>query len=423
MAKQSLAPYRSAFQASLPTFTARQPNMCIVQQSPPLTEETLRISVAYTAAALDEKSWNEVVGSEKFYAQTQHLRIIEESCKEGVQPVYVLVMDEEEAIAAIYFQVIDFHFSNALRNFQSAGENWQKKVLFQFLRLFKNTTIPLLQTGNLFFTGDSGIYIRPGYPENIKLSILNKVMQDDSWRDSLKMPIKATMFSNLCDSTRLDGLEELKFHDLETEPDLWMQIPAAWHDFSDYLGALSSKYRVRANKVFEKSRLLHLNTLTVQEITAQEQVLMQLYRNVADHATFNMTYLGDGYFPALKELYGDSLIIRTYEIDGQTVGFSSGFVIEGVYHLHFIGMDYPTNESIPLYHRMLFEFVKDALEHRCHKIHFGRTATEIKTTIGAVPEPMHAFLKMESGFINRQLPRLLRNFGATPYVQRHPFRT
>jgi cytochrome c2 len=396
--------------------------MCIVQQSPPLTEETLRISVAYSIAALDEKSWNEVVGPEKFYAQTQHLRIIEESCKDGVHPVYILVMDAEEAVAAIYFQVIDFHFSNALRNFQSAGIGWRKKALFQFLRLFSNTTIPLLQTGNLFFTGDNGIYIRPDYPEDTKLAILNKVMQDEGWRESLDRPIKATMFSNLCDSTRLDGLEELKFHDLETEPDLWMQVPDSLQDMSDYLGALSSKYRVRANKVFEKSGALRLNTLTAEEVSNQEQVLMQLYRNVADHATFNMTYLGAGYFPALKALYGDSVIIRTYELEGKAVGFSSGFVIEGVYHLHFIGMDYPTNELMPLYHRMLFEFVRDALEHRCYKIHFGRTATEIKTTIGAVPEPMHAFLKMESGFINCQLPRLLRNFGATPYVQRHPFR-
>jgi len=397
-------------------------HMCIVQQSPPLTEASLRISVAYSIAGLDEKLWNEVVGPDKFYAQTPHLRIIEENCKDGVYPIYILVMDDDEAVAAIYFQVINFHFSNALKNFQSAGKGWRKKALFQFLRLFSNTTIPLLQTGNLFFTGDNGIYIRPDYPEDTKLAILNKVMQDEGWRESLERPIKATMFSNLCDSTRLDGLEELKFHDLETEPDLWMQLLDSWEDFSDYLRALSSKYRVRANKVLEKTQALSVKTLTSEEVAAQEQVLMQLYRNVADHANFNMTYLGEGYFPAIKALYGDSAIIRTYELDGQTVGFSSGFIIEGVYHLHFIGMDYTINELMPLYHRMLFEFVKDALDHRCYKIHFGRTATEIKTTIGAVPEPMHAFLKMESGFINCQLPRLLRNYGATPYVQRHPFR-
>jgi hypothetical protein len=373
--------------------------------------------------ALNQCVWNELVGPEKFYAHAAHLQVVEESCGDTLTPLYVIVKHEEEPVAALYFQLLDFHFSNALKNFRSEHRNWSKQVLFQILRLFGSSKIPLLQSGNVFFTGDNGIYIKEGIPLSFKESILTKIMEDDSWRNQLPRAAKAFMISNLCDHTRMDGIDTLKFHDLETEPDLWMDIPPEWQDFSDYLSALSSKYRVRANKVFEKSHGLKIQDLSEEQITATEPILMQLYRNVANHAAFNMTYLGENYFLRMKQLYGGNMVIRSFTWKDQTIGFSSGFVSEGIYHLHFIGMDYKYNESLSLYHRMLFEFVRDAIELSCSRIHFGRTATEIKTTIGAIPESTHAYLKMQSTLINHQLPRLLKNFGATPYIQRHPFRS
>ena len=58
---------------------------------------------------------------------------------------------------------------------------------------------------------------------------------------------------------------------------------------------------------------------------------------------------------------------------------------------------------------MLLDFVRFAIEKGKRNIHFGRTATEIKTTIGAEPKALHAYLKMNNGLVNSTLPYFLKS--------------
>ena len=44
------------------------------------------------------------------------------------------------------------------------------------------------------------------------------------------------------------------FHPFVTEPDLFLQVRPHWHSYTDYLNSLSSKYRIRANKVLAVSQ-------------------------------------------------------------------------------------------------------------------------------------------------------------------------
>jgi hypothetical protein len=71
---------------------------------------------------------------------------------------------------------------------------------------------------------------------------------------------------------------------------------------------------------------------------------------------------------------------------------------------------------------MLLDFVKFAIEKEKYSIHFGRTATEIKTTIGAEPIPLHAYLKMSNRLMNASLPYFLKRIKPAEYVARNPFK-
>jgi hypothetical protein len=105
------------------------------------------------------------------------------------------------------------------------------------------------------------------------------------------------------------------------------------------------------------------------------------------------------------------------------VGFSCLFHVDpATLHVHYIGLNYEINASHKLYNRMLLDFVKFAIECRVQKVHFGRTATEIKSTIGAEPNPLQAYLKMNNRIMNASLPYFLKRIKPQEYTARNPFK-
>jgi hypothetical protein len=388
----------------------------------PVLNPSLNLLFYRSVNELDINAWNEVVDEAHFYARTSYLSVIEETLMDAVKPIYVLAYLGDVPVAAIYFQEIQFKFGNVLNNFKS-DQNGLKQTFTRWLfRAIKNKKVPLVQSGNLFFTGDCGFYFREGLSLDQRETVVKACMSAENWEKLVPGCSKAFMIGNVFNDSMHSDLENGGFHAFDTEPDLWMTIAPQWKNMGDYLSDLSSKYRVRANKVFSKTESVVISEMSSEEITLNENLLLKLYQQVADNADFNMGYLQKGYFVKMKELFGNTFHVLKYELEDKIVGFSSTFCINGIFHVHFIGIDYSINKNIPLYNRMLFESVKNAINGGCKEMHFGRTATEIKTTIGAVPKKMQNHLKFNFSLFNCMLPGLLRNFGTMPYVVRQPFK-
>ena len=397
--------------------------MCapICKTPPPLTGQyTFHVSEAI--GSIDADCWNDVVGDRFFFASTEHLSVVEKTAAQQLKPLYIMVNEGETTLAVIYLQQLTFSFENAVKNFQWKQPAWKSLLSWLTIRILSALKIPLLQTGNNFFTGDNGIYFSDGLSLDVKKEIIRQVMEVQPWKTKCSLRTTATMIGNLFRKVNLEGVKQLGFHPMDTEPDLWMEIPPHWESLGDFLSDLSSKYRVRSNKVMLGTEHLQINDLNIDEIARYEDELLGLYRQVAKSADFNMAYLQPGYFTAMKELYGNSFHVEVYRDGSKIAGFTSAFYVGEVAHAHYIGIDYAYNQQVPLYNRMLFEYIKEAIDRNCRHLHFGRTATEIKTTVGAQPIPMHGYLKLENRFLNRFLPLLLKNFGSGQYVQRHPFR-
>jgi hypothetical protein len=71
---------------------------------------------------------------------------------------------------------------------------------------------------------------------------------------------------------------------------------------------------------------------------------------------------------------------------------------------------------------MLLDVVQLAIQQNIHQIHFGRTATEIKSTIGAKPVLLNAYLKINNRFYNRITPYILKRIKAPAFTMRNPFK-
>lgn len=379
----------------------------------------------FISGAIDEirqDVWDKVVDDKHFYAKSDHLEVVEKTSSGTIQPYYLMVQQGGQTKAVMYFQQLTFSFENALSNFKWEKPYWKSLFTWITIHILSRLNIPLIQSGNIFFTGDSGIYFREDVDIASRMKIIQFVNHHPEWQQLLNKKASASMWGNLFQTVQLKDMKEDGYEQLETEPDLWMPFSEKWTGFPDYLNDLSSKYRVRAKKVMLLSQHLTEKTLTFSEVVQHESRLLELYHQVAGQADFNLAFLQKGYFSELKALYRDDLQIVAYFDGDELLAFTSAIFHGEIGHAHYMGIDYAKTKDLHLYNRMLLDYIRDGISRRCRYMHFGRTATEIKTTIGAQPIPMHGYLRLENPFLNRFLPILLNNYGSGNYVQRHPFR-
>jgi hypothetical protein len=94
-----------------------------------------------------------------------------------------------------------------------------------------------------------------------------------------------------------------------------------------------------------------------------------------------------------------------------------------VLETYFLGYDEHVQKEKMLYLNMLYNMTKFGIENQFKKIIFGRTALEIKSSIGAKPVVMSGFIYHTNTWINKMLPKIFPNLEPTlVWQQRHPFK-
>jgi hypothetical protein len=68
------------------------------------------------------------------------------------------------------------------------------------------------------------------------------------------------------------------------------------------------------------------------------------------------------------------------------------------------------------------EKAKLAIQHKLQLISFGRTALEIKSTVGAYPVDYRAFIRFENKIVNSLLYHVLPEKSGGDWIQRNPFK-
>jgi hypothetical protein len=109
-------------------------------------------------------------------------------------------------------------------------------------------------------------------------------------------------------------------------------------------------------------------------------------------------------------------------LDDEIVGFISGIVNNGSLDAHFVGIDYQLNKSHAIYQRMLYTYVEIAIEKKLKTVNFGRTASEIKSSVGAVPQDLTMYLRHKKTIKNRILKLFLQRVQPTAFQQKFPFK-
>jgi len=89
---------------------------------------------------------------------------------------------------------------------------------------------------------------------------------------------------------------------------------------------------------------------------------------------------------------------------------------------HFIGLDYVFNKEYAIYPRILNDYVRLGIEHHSKRINLGRTASEIKTTLGAKPEDLMCYFRHKRTITNHFIKPLASSVKIKSFKQHKPFK-
>ncbi len=358
------------------------------------------------------------------YFNPQYLVSIEKNNSQMQFMYIVLFGDDEKPVGLAVLQLVDFYLDNISNEVFSLLENI--KCLGRRLGILPTTKLlKVLVCGNIFVTGEHGIFIRSDQEEKRVLKQFEQAMRHlVHSNELLSSKVDAFIIKDFeqISLTITDSFHNEGYYSFKVDPNMVLTFRKEWKNFDDYLGAMRTKFRVKARKAMKKSQDLEVITITnetVQDILPQ---MIQLYKGVSKNANFNLGEFNLETYKDLKKELGTHYLLRGYWLKGELVGFLSGMINEDFLDAHFVGINYKLNKEYAIYQRMLYDYISIGISTDLRGVRFGRTASEIKSSVGAVPKEMTVYIRHKKNLQNRVLRLFLHKITPTKFQQKFPFK-
>jgi hypothetical protein len=373
----------------------------------------------YSSIAQLPKKWDEVA-HENAFLQTSYLKVLEESAPTNMQCFYVGIFEKNSLIGVALAQYLD------LNKLESFGERDQCIKTFIRNFIFKNFASHALFLGNNMITGQNSYTFNKEINAITIAEILCKCA-DEITRYFKKQDIKIHIVS--FKDFYQESATELKkssfsvLYEFNTQPNMIFELQNKWKTNTEYIEALTKKYRDQYKRAHKKFEGIETREFSLDEIILMENRIYELYFHVAKNAPFNTFFLAKNHFSSFKRQCGPKFILVGYYLKNELVGFHTLLVNGKTLETYFLGYDEQIQKEKILYLNMLYNMTEFGIENQFKKIIFGRTALEIKSSIGAKPVIMSGFIYHTNKWINRILPKIFPNLEPSlVWQQRHPFK-
>jgi len=372
---------------------------------------------------IPELVWESLSEANNVYFTKPYLKAFEVHNTHRIQFFYLIVYSGNEPISIATIQVLEFDFVAA--DFTSNANAFIQKASYYIGSLIKRNYVKIMICGSAFLSGEHGIYIKPNEDKKLVLEQLIKGIQAiinanrylEKWVDIILLKDFITKSLPI-----VGNLKTYNYSPVQVDPNMVLTLDPTWNEFEDYLSSFKSKFRVKAKKAYKTSCDLVAKDFTVDDIKQYKKELTRLYYNVKDKSSFNPETLNISTYISLKDTLKDSFVLKGYFLDDKLVGFMSGVVSQNSLDAHYVGIDYELNRKHAIYSRMLYDYVKIGIEKKLGYINFGRTAGEIKSTLGAVPEELTCYVRHKKSVANFLFKPFIRKIKPSVFEQRFPFK-
>jgi hypothetical protein len=373
----------------------------------------------YSSIAQLPKKWDEVA-HENAFLQTPYLKVLEESAPTNMQCFYVGIFEKNSLIGVALAQYLD------LNKLESFGERDQCIKTFIRNFIFKNFASHALFLGNNMITGQNGYTFNKEINAITIAEILSKCADEiTSYFKKQEIKIHIVSFKDFYQesATELKKSTFSLLYEFNTQPNMIFELQNKWKTNTEYIEALTKKYRDQYKRAHKKFEGIETRELSLDEIILKENRIYELYFHVAKNAPFNTFFLAKNHFSSFKRQCGPKFILVGYYLKNELVGFHTLLVNGKTLETYFLGYEEQIQKEKMLYLNMLYNMTEFGIENQFKKIIFGRTALEIKSSIGAKPVIMSGFIYHTNKWINRILPEIFPNLEPSlVWQQRHPFK-
>ncbi len=358
------------------------------------------------------------------FLNANYFRSIEKGGFKGLTFRYYLHPQKNGRFHFQYFQLIDLSVRDleSIVNLDPYGKVLAglSGVLDKFIfGIQRNKPHFLVICGNMLLSGNHGLYCGSGNHQAL-LETITKVKQDLSKSGKVAAMIVKDFEA---DHDALGPLlKKDKFHSMIMDPIMEMDLALNWKSFSDYLAAMSSKYRVRANNVRKKLADTTIKQFSLADVEEHYDRLEFLYKSVQQKSPIRLMQCSFLYLKNLMTYMSEKVVMKAYIENGEIVAFLCGIKNGKSLEAHHIGIDYKYNKSHALYQNILYDFIEMGIQESMNHISFGRTAMEMKSTVGAVPVTYNAYIRFENRVVNSLICHFLPDEPAGDWVQRNPFK-
>jgi len=365
--------------------------------------------------AVPDSCWADLNFGQNIYFKPEFLLAFE-AANGDITFNYIFVFKNGKAVAFAYTQIITISIKTITKNTRML-----KHIRQGINTLFRQHPLRVLFCGNIFLSGEYGIFLQDGENKTAAFQVIAKALKQLSKNTKKLHALFVKDFEE--NSLKVTNqLYDFDYASMTVEPNMIINLKPEWQSFKDYKSALKSKYRVKANKADSKSKTLKTLFFSEADIKKHLKSLQDLYQNTIDNADFNAQILNLETYVHLKSAFPKQFFVKGYFLGEQLVGFLSAMHNQSHLDAHFIGIDYTLNKTYAIYPRILNDYVKLGLEVGATQINLGRTASEIKSTLGAVPQGLTCYCRHKRNLPNLILKPFIANVKIKTFKQHYPFK-
>ncbi len=369
--------------------------------------------------------WYQVVPAGHTFLHYDYLKAFETSCSGNMSFRYVVFRKDGRLAGVATYQLILFDGNNIGNEDSKKEQTWWTNILNGLVNRMK---LRILVLGNTFMTGEYGWYFTDakvlGEAELAALQQATHQLLKEA--KQTKQSVSALLVKDVFTDNlgALPQLQQQGFLQFPVQPDMILDIEPAWKTFDDYLGAMSSKYRVRMRKAIKDMNGVEIRQMTIDEVTANMPEMERLYQEIINTASFKMATFDLDHVPnLLKTLTTEQFWVDGFWLEGKLVAFISFYKHQNQLVAGMMGMDRSSQRTFDLYLNVLLLVARRAIEHGMKQAVYGRTAMEIKSSVGAKPHDMYLYTRHVSGWKNRILLPIVKRLSSNkPWHQRNPFK-
>lgn len=389
-----------------------------------LFQSGYQIMVSDTIASLKEYWLSGKQSS--IFLQPEFLQILEGSGPRHIRYQYGMIFKANQCCACFCLELMDFDAEERL-NFHHHEENpsYLDQIALACKKfLARRVHMRVAIMGSLLGAGPFGIQFAESLSKFERERLIYYITRFVF--ESSRIQAELIILKDFPATDRLQGICTYKFpsfYEFTIQPTMLFRPDPEWKSLDDYLNALQSKYRVKCKKVIKSGQDLQFESLNVEEMKFHQKEIYALYREVALGAGFNMVELNENYFFELKSGLKERFEFVVVKWKDSIVGFYSLLKDGTILQAHFLGYSRKLNKQMELYHNILLHIVEKGIKGNFSEINFARTALEIKSSIGAVPEDLYCYIAHQSKLINKVVPHILEFLKPKlEWTARSPFR-